>query len=331
MSIDLKNFPFDGDLLFTEKDDQMHSIEHPNVDWTETTWWTFNIPERGLFGWLYAQIRPNLGSVAGGAFVYGPNGWLSWEIPYFGWFNHQPLPQEFDLRDVSFRNGIWLKTLKPGMSYDYGFKFRDHDEFIADLRFEGLTPPVPHVHGAPPFVGSHHYDQHGHITGSIQLHGETIPVDCYSIRDRSWGRRPELLGMGVPRCSYVYGTVSAQEFFLVFSAPENNEPDCEVEHNTSGYLVRDGVLRRLQTSTRTNERDPATGAISKVAITGSDTDGREFNIIGEPVSRMALNHGGICINSFLKFDVDGREGWGEDQDVWSVAMLRKARELRLKS
>jgi hypothetical protein len=29
-----------------------------------------------------------------------------------------------------------------------------------------------------------------HVTGTIVLHGEEISIDCYSVRDRSWGPRP---------------------------------------------------------------------------------------------------------------------------------------------
>ena len=29
----------------------------------------------------------------------------------------------------------------------------------------------------------------------------------------------------------------------------------------------------------------------------------------------------LCINTFLQWDLAGDRGWGEDQDVWSVAAL----------
>lgn len=325
---DQHSFPIDEAIRFAENDDQLHKILYPNKDWTETVWFSFNVPEKGLAGWLYCQMRLNLGSVTGGAFVYGPEGWLSWEIPYYGWFNFLPLDEEFDLRDVVFKNGVSVKMREPGMVYDLGFKFRDQQEFLADLRFEGLTPPVPHVHGAPPFTNSSHYDQHGRVTGKIWLHGEEIAVDCFAVRDRSWGRRPEHIGPTAQRLSYVFGTVSEDEMFLIFTIPEENTPHCDVEHLSSGYLVRDGVLRRLKNATRHNVRDPGTGAISSLRVSGEDDDGRTFTITGAPVSRMALHTTtSLCINSFLKMDIDGREAWGEDQDVWPLSLMRPARAL----
>ena len=322
------DFPFDDAVRFSEADDSTHPAG-PNADWTETTWFSFNVPERGLAGWLYIQMRPNLGISSGGAFVYGPGCWDPWELPYFAYLHYLPLPEPLDLRDVAFRNGVSVKVVEPGMVYELGYRFRDQDEFVADLRFEGLTPPVPHVHGAPPFTGSSHYDQHGRVTGTLQLKGETIEVDCFAVRDRSWGRRPEKIGLGAARLSYVFGTTSADEGFLVFTTPENGDQRADVEQLSSGYLFRDGVLRRLASATRRNTRDEATGGVERIEVEAVDADGRPLNFVGQAVSRMMLNHGGLCINTFMRFTVEGAdgplEGWGEDQDVWPVARFSEMR------
>ena len=317
-------FPFDDAVRFHAVDDEMHAVGHESIDWTETNWWSFNVPERGLAGWLYTQVKPNLGISSGGAFVYGPGSWLPWELPYYGWFSHQPLPQPLDLRNVTFANGVSVRMIEPAMSYALAYRFRDHEDFTADLRFDGLTPPVPHVHGAPPFTGSSHYDQHGRVTGTLTLRGETIPVDCFAVRDRSWGRRPEHIGRGRGRLSYVFGTVSPTEMFLVFCLPAR-DADGDIERLSSGYLVRDGRLRRLADVTRRNERDTATGAIASITLHGHDDEGLELNVSGHAVSRMALPGSSLCINTLLRFDVDGREGWGEDQDVWPMAEFAAVR------
>lgn len=316
------DFPFDETIRFSAADDELHPFGS-KPDWTETVWFSFNVPERALGGWLYVQVRPNLGICSGGAFVYGPGCWSPWEQPYNAYLHYLPLPVPLDLRDVTFPNGVSVKVVEPGMVYDLAYRFRDHDEFVADLRFEGLTPPVPHVQGAPPFVGSSHYDQHGRVTGEMVLHGETIAVDCFAVRDRSWGRRPERVGRSVGRLSYVFGTTSVDEGFLVFTTPADGDQTAEVEHLSSGYLFRGGVLRRLVGATRRNRRDPATGGVERIEFEAVDTDGRELVVVGDAVSRMGLMTGGLCINTLMAFTVDGggptRHGWGEDQDVWSAA------------
>jgi hypothetical protein len=317
------DFPFDEQLRFTPVDDELHAAG-PQRDWTETTWWSFAVPERALAGWLYVQVRPNLGASSGGAFVYDARSWLQWELPYYAFLTHQPLPEPLDLRAVTFSNGVSVAMVEPGMVYDLGYRFRDQDDFVADLRFEGISPPVPHLQGAPPFTGSSHYDQHGRVTGALQLLGERIPVDCISVRDRSWGRRPELLGRRT-RFSYCFGASSPDEAFLAFCRPDGHFE--EREQLLSGYLIRDGKLRRLTTALRVNERDPATNGVARIVLDATDSDGRELHAEAGAVSRMALtaSGSGVTINTMLRWSIADRVGWGEDQEVWSQPAFREHR------
>jgi hypothetical protein len=317
----LTELPLDPSLWWKPSDDHCHTPGDTR-DWCETVWFSFMVPERGIGGWLYAQMRPNLGTLSGGAFVWAPGGLAPWEQPYYGYQFFEPLPENLDLTNVTFRNGVSVKCLAPGMSYDLGYRFRDSEEFVADLHFEGITPPVPHVRGAPPFVGgSSHYDQHGHVTGTIQLLGETIPVDCISIRDRSWGRRPEHIGRGKGRLSYAVGSVSADESFLVFCTPVGDDPLTEREQLSSGYLLRDGVFSRLAKAERLNECDPQTGAVATIRIEAVDELGRKLGLVGTAVSGIALPNSHLCVAATIRWDVNGRIGYGEDQDVWPFGLF----------
>ena len=311
-----------AELLWTPADDALHAVGSPKPDWTETTWWSFSVPERDLAGWLYVQLRPNLGLCTGGAFVYDPSGTQAYDIPYHGFTTFTPLPEPLDLRDVAFGNGVSVRCLEPGLRYELGYRFRDQEDFVADLLFEGLTPPVPLLPGEPPFTGSSHYDQTGRVTGTLRLHGETIDVDCFAVRGRSWGRRPELLGRRRgDRVGYAFGTVDEREAFLAFTAPPADDPTGDVEHLTGGWLLRDGALRRLASAERRVVRDPATGFLQELTIEGVDSAGRTMTATGRARSRFALQSGGLCVNTFLAWDLDGRAGHGEDQDVWSMARI----------
>jgi hypothetical protein len=266
--------------------------------------------------------------MAGGAFVYDAGGWLPWELPYYAMLSHQPVPDPLDLRDVAFPTGVRIRRVAPGMSYEIGYRFRDREDFVAELMFEGLTPPVPHLPGAPPFGPASHFDQHGRVTGEIRLLGETIAVDCLAVRDRSWGRRPERLGRR-GRLSYCFGSVAADHAFLAFCLPPRDRPDSDIEHLSSGYLLRDGWLQRLVSGTRRVVRDRATGVVQRIELAASDVAGRELVAAGEPVSRMALPTHALCVNSLLRWEVDGAEGWGEDQDVWPMALFAERLRQRL--
>ena len=61
-----------------------------------------------------------------------------------------------------------------------------------------------------------------------------------------------------------------------------------------------------------------------------DAHGRPLYAVGEPVSRIIVNrHTFIDVNSLVRWDVDGVEAWGEDQDMWPVhAWWRHRREQR---
>lgn len=256
--------------------------------------------------------------------MYGARSWLPWELPYYGFLNHQPLPEPLDLRAVNFSNGVSASMVEPGMVSDLGYRFRNQGDFVAELRFEGISPPVPHLAGAPPFTGSSHYDQHGRVTGELELLGERIPVDCISVRDRSWGRRPELLGRRT-RFSYCFGATSPDEAFLAFCRPDSHLD--ESEQLMSGYLIRDGELRGLVTARRVNEREPVTNGVAHIVLDARNTDGRELHATADAVSRMALSGGGsgLTVNTMLRWSIDDRVGWGEDQEVWSSPAFREHR------
>ena len=65
------------------------------------------------------------------------------------------------------------------------------------------------------------------------------------------------------------------------------------------------------------ERDPLQGWITRIELEGQDAEGRPLRAVGEPVSRIIINrHTFIDINSLIRWDLEGIEAWGEDQDMW---------------
>ena len=121
------------------------------------------------------------------------------------------------------------------------------------------------------------------MTGSITLDGERLDVDCYAMRDRSWGRRVPTPGLhiGYDLCA------EARSAFVVFSQPD--APGSPVVENF-GYLWRDGEQLPLQRGSRVLERDgvwptpgdrarPATPAGAPLEAVG---DGREPHGVPEP-------------------------------------------------
>jgi len=307
--------------VFTERDDRCHFDEMSN-DWgaTGTAWFSFNHPERRLGGWLYTMARPNIGTVAGGAWVWDHTTHLPWEVLYSTNYTALQLPRDQDLNDITLPTGVSIRVIEPCMSYALGYN--DGERLKVSLRFDGVMPPEPLTSTGSTFGHAHHFDQIGRVSGEIILHGETIVIDCLAVRDRTWGRRPE----DRPRqAAYVTGVANATHGFLAVTNAES-----EPNPVAYGFLRRDGHTVRLIQGERKIERDAANGWITRIKLQASDAEGREIVAIGEPVSRIIINrHTFIDINSLVRWTINGEIGWGEDQDMWPVhrwsRMRRSAR------
>ncbi len=156
------------EIPITPDDDQWH--DHSQHWWeTETTWWSFNVPERKMGGWLYTQVLAVQGTCNGGAWV-----WDDSEAGALYEVRHQglPFPDRGDLRHATFPNGNTVEVLEPLMKYRTTYS--DPGRFEADLVHEGIMPPHSHPVGAWPFWATRHFDQPMHVTGTIVLAGEEI-------------------------------------------------------------------------------------------------------------------------------------------------------------
>jgi hypothetical protein len=219
------------------------------------------------------------------------------------------LPAGADLRDIELPTGVRIKVVEPTMVYDLGYD--DGDRLAVALRFEGVMPPQPLTAVGSTFGSAHHFDQFGRVTGEVVVNGEHVAIDCLGMRDRTWGPRPEHRPR---RAAYVTGAASADHSFL---AVTNTNPDGDPI--AYGFLRRDGHTATLTGGQREVQRDPAQGWITGIVIEASDEDGRRLRAVGTPVSRIITNrHTFIDINSLLRWDLDGVEAWGEDQDMWPV-------------
>jgi hypothetical protein len=302
---------------FTAADDHFHFALMGDDWWaTETAWYSFHVPERRLGGWFYSMFRPNIGTVAGGCWIWDDTAHLPWEVPYSANYTALELPADTDLADCRLPNGVSMRVLEPGMRYALGYD--DGERLRCDLTFTGVMRPEPLTGRDSTFGKASHFDQLGRVTGEIVLHGETIAVDCIGMRDGTWGRRPE----NRPRqAAYVTAAADARTGFLAIT---NVRP--EGDRVAYGFLYQDGRTATLIDGERRLERDPATGWVTGIDITGEDADGRLLQARGVPVSRVILNrHTFIDINSLIHWDLNGREAWGEDQDMWPVHRWSRTR------
>jgi len=309
--------PRDSAPVFTPDDDGFHAHLKGDDWWfTETAWFSFHHAERALGGWLYTLVRHNIGTISGGAWVWDDTAHLPWEVPYSSNLTALRLPSELDLRDATLPNGVSVGVETPTMAYRLGYD--DPGRFTADLRFEAVLPPRPLTAGSSTFGHSAHFDQIGRVTGTIELAGEPIEIDCWSMRDRTWGRRPE----DRPRqAAYVTGASDDGSGFLAVTNARDG-----LDRVSYGFTQHGDIQVSLVDGERTVSRSRE-GWITEIRIDAVDAAGGSFVAIGSPLSRIIVNrHSFIDINSLVRWEVEGASTWwGEDQDMWPVRRFAAAK------
>jgi hypothetical protein len=292
------------DWGLTPEDDMFH----PRTDdrwWTETWWNAWFVPERKLIGYFYPGFRPNIGVQFGGVVVYDDRGDVEWKVPVFDYDWHQEIPDGLDLRDAELANGMTLKCLEPARRYELGYKSHDLE---LHLDVEAVIKPLV-TNGTPPF-NKGHIDQICRFTGEMVLEGETIPVDCLAMRDRSWGPRQD---GRQPTVGYNYAAADAENAFLAVSQCKATD----VWNVTTGFLVREGVWSEVHEGRRSVERDDEGHPVT-ITIEATDELGRTFEAEGTAVNNNVFKTypSMLCWNSLMDWRCDGWQGWGEDQDCW---------------
>jgi len=307
----------------TEIDDDFHDEVLSDRWWeTETCWFSWNVPERKMGGWLYSQARPNARICNGGAWVWDDSASLSWDLPYHVHYNGLELPERSarDLRDFEWPNGVVVKVLEPLKKYALGYE--DPGLLEVDLIFEAIMAPNPHPVGVAPFFKGTHFDQPGHVTGTVVLNGESIAVDCYSTRDRSWGPRP----MGRPKrraggssapsafggVGYAFGAAGPSDAWLVYSIPGEDS-----DRVSCGFLWRAGRYGHILAGERRTRFDSTKGWPTHMEIEAVDEHGRLLAVEGAALSRHWRGHGG---DTLFRWNWDDVEGFGEDQSYFSKSV-----------
>ena len=314
--------PVTASSPFTEADDRFHVDRLSDRWWeTETAWFSFCHPERRLGGWLYSMFRPNISTVAGGAWIWDDTAHLPWEALYSTNYTALRLPKDADLTDIKLPTGVAIKRLAPLQTYQLGYQ--DEGRLQLDLGFEAVMAPRALRRAGSVFHHASHFDQFGRVTGEIILHGERIAIDCLAMRDRSWGPRAE---HRPTKNAYVTGIASPRDAFLAVTRWEAG-----LERIAYGFMIRDGTIADLVSGTRTVVRDPREGWVGAITIEARDELGRELHATGQRLSSIVINrHSFIDSNGLIAWTINGHAGHGEDQDMWPVhdwaAMRRRARK-----
>lgn len=346
------------DTPFGPEDDCYHAPSDNPLD-LETNWWAINVPERRLAIWLHSAYYPNRDCVTWRVFAWDDTGVDPVRLAYYRKAEDVPMPPAPDLRAITFPGGGYsLKMLTPLNDYHLAYGDKDRN-FSVEFEFKSVQPPHRFTPGEAPCLHNPHIDQLGHMTGALELCGEKIDIDCYSVRDRTWGPReghhassqkPEYVRnevkvlhpggaawrqvereRGRGRIQYIFGHYGAEVGFLSFVRPQDGDAQGWSPLNM-GWLLKDGVFSRLDKSRSRmkNFRNVNTGWSEHMLVELADEAGRTMEAEGSAVSHMCEHGSGA--NALMRWEFDGKIGWGEDQDGWRqdhftkmVQALRMAR------
>ncbi len=333
---------------FVPADDTFHRLSDDAYE-TETNWWAFNVPERKLGCWVHAAVRPNRSEVTWRIFVWDEKGADPMRLAYYR-KQDSAFAAGQDLRDITFPDGGYrLKMLTPLMEYAVAFDDPAR-AFALDFHFKAIHPPRRATPGEPPAMFNPHLDQLGRLTGTMTLGGETIALDGLAIRDRTWGPRggphmtsqkvnyrsgdTRVLHPGGPkwrqierergqgRIQYIFGHTDERTGFLSFVRPQDGDADGWSPMN-NGWLLKDGTFANIDKahSRMKNFRDPVTGWSGHMVVEAWDELGRALSAEGFAVSHMCEHGGGS--NALMRWEMEGKVGWGEDQDSWRPEHFRR--------
>lgn len=303
---------------------------------TETQYFGFSVPEERIHALCYLWHHPRLKVVSGGLMAWqGIKPVAQYcEIHDYRIYQSDACLKN-DLREFRFDNGYGVKVIEPlkRMHVTYEDKTRQN---AIDLQVQAVQPPVL-------FADGNHFEQAMRVTGKLVMRGRTYAVNCFNIRDRSWGKpRPER-HMPLPPMSWMTA-VFHEDFAVTCCAMDQASRNTELrgtpfempdEKTLNGsWLYRDGKLGRVVSATKRVERDPRTRLPMKVEFSVTDEFDRKVDVRGTLVAS-----NGACpvwANSYqhhplMRWECEGMVTHGDCQEAmwndylgWSLARAEAA-------
>jgi hypothetical protein len=311
-------------------DDRFHDRDRDPY-WNESGWFGFMAPERSLTGFVYLYHRPNLGYTVGGVALWDRSGEYPWDCLYYDWGDPYPMSEGAEMFDFSLANGLTVEMDEPLDSFRFRYAGASHglyenDACELDLSWSAIAPP--HDTGLPSGQdewGRGHFEQPGRMRGQIALRGETIEIDHFSERDRSWGRRRVAEN---PRGCFPWAIASEQSGFHVLAigdAPPDEDDGMGPDRIISGWYLRDGEMGSISSGERRIlERGPD-GRPARTSVSATDSLGRELRAEGRTTNMLIWNGYSYLFQWWaqVEWELDGETAYGEEQDWWPMQQARQ--------
>jgi hypothetical protein len=282
--------------------------------WNESAWFSVSIPERKIHGAIQYYFRPNMGMLNGGPMLWDPSGNQTWDCLYYNWSHLQARPAGSQKFDMTANNSLQVQVLDPLRRYAIAYS---NEDFELDLEWRAIAPVHELVSNDPGQKATQkfHLEQAGRMVGTIRRDGETFPVDCYSMRDTSYGPRNYT---STASGGYFWG-IAADSAFHAIAKGEGSEQTV-----IGGFIWKDGELASLVSGTRRVETFGRYGP-SRVLFDAKDQLGRTITATGR------IDDGFIftgytdhtVVWSLLEWDWNGVTHWGDNQEFCPALRFRR--------
>lgn len=306
----------------TDKDDLLHpesfkGITHDSA--TETQYFAFSVPEANIHALLYLWHRPNLKIVTGGAWVWQgvKRSAVHSEICDIRTFMNDSVLAN-DLHEYTLVNSYSVKILEPLKKFHITYSDPARGNSF-DLIQEAVSPIVM-------FADGKHFEQAMKVTGKLELRGKKYDVNCYSVRDRSWGKaRPEDIFSLPPQswCTSVFPDGTSINCNIMDHAsgnPELKGTPFEVPDEQAlkgGWVYKDGKVSCIVKATKRVARAPDTCLPVGVELDVTDDLGRSFHMSGRLMASCPWETwANVNMNiSLMRWEWNGMVAYGDCQEA----------------
>lgn len=314
-----QNQAFSG---ISAQDELLHSEAFRDVtadSATETQYLGFSVPEARIHALCYLWHHPNLRVVTGGLYVwqgikrYMPQAELCDVRAYM---SDRALAK--DLHDYRLDNGYGVRVVEPLKKLHMTYEDTARKNSV-NLEYEALAAPVM-------FGDGKHFEQPMRVRGEITLRGARHVVDCFNVRDRSWGKaRPED-NMPLSPVSWMTG-VFGEDFAFNCNVLDQVEENPELKGRfelprektvNGGWVRRDGVLSRIVSARKKVEREAGTRLPRAVDLEFIDELGRATSIRGvlQAACPWQVWPNLIFMVCQMRWECEGRVSFGDCQEAY---------------
>jgi hypothetical protein len=301
--------------------DRFADSRDSNPYWNESVWFSFSKVDERVHGFVHYYFRPNMGMLNGGPAMWDASGTLPSNCLYYNWSNLQAVPagaQKFDMRAP---NSLTVKVLEPLTRYSIGY---DHEGFQMDLEWSAIGP-VHELKSRDPgqkATQRFHIEQPGRMRGIVRSDGREFPIDCFSMRDTSYG--PREYGH-LTTGGYFWGIADKSAFHAI------TKGDGAEQKLVGGFLWKDGELGTLVSGTRRITQWGRHGP-RRCVFEAIDQHGRSMKATGIIDEGLVFtgytDH--TVVWSLLEWDFDGVKHWGDNQEFCSAVRFRRIARGELK-